>query len=108
MKSRAHGHHELELFSYSRERSGRRPRIERWRLNPFDVVEKQFRDQRDVVANLLTALSEAFYVSPRRLHSFIGNVAKPAAENRQPISESHHATPAGTRASVLIPARSMR
>ena len=75
MKSWAYGDHQLQTFGNRRERRRRGPRVERWRLDAFDVVEIQLGDQRKIETNLFAAPCEAAVVFPSRLHPFIVDVS---------------------------------
>ncbi len=86
-----HGNHDLELFRDRREGGGRRPRVERRRVDPLDVVEQQLGDQREVVADLFAALRKTSHVVPRRRHPLMLDVAQPTAEDGEPVSVSHMA-----------------
>src|SRR5262249_7664784 len=69
---------------------GRRgPRVERGRLHTFNVVQIQFRDQREIVADLLAAPRQAAHVIPRRVHPLVGDIAQPSAEYGKPVTVSH-------------------
>jgi len=87
----AHGDHQLEPLGYRGERRGGRPRVERRRVDPLDVVEVQFGDQREIVSDLLAAARQCAHVVPARRHPFVGDVAQPAAEDRHPVAETHQA-----------------
>src|SRR5215475_8822400 len=94
MKCGANGNHELDTFGDCGKRGGGGPSVERGRFDSFDVVEIEFRDEREIKADLFAALREAFYVRPRGFHAFVGNVAEPATKNGEPVTESHRAAPA--------------
>lgn len=92
-----------DAIDVRRQRGGRRPRIERGRIEALDVVEKQLGDQREIVADLFTATREALYIRPTRLHVLVGHVATSSAGHRPPIAAAHQASTA-----VNTPARSAR
>ena len=50
VKRGAHGHHYFQLLGHGGQRGGRAPGFHRWGLRAFNVVEVQFRNQREVVA----------------------------------------------------------
>src|SRR5215468_4833162 len=93
MKRRTHGNHQLEPLRHCSQRSGSRPCIERWGLNTFNIVEVQFGDQGQIVADLLAAPGETAGVFPCRLHPLIFHVAQPSTEDRQPIAVTHLESP---------------
>ncbi len=104
VKSRAHRHHQLQLFSHRCERRRGGPRLERIRIDSLDVVHEQLGDQGDVIADLLTALREAFHVVPGGAHVFVGDVPQPSAENGEPVSVPHQAAPAAAAAAAAAAA----
>src|SRR6266851_6714522 len=93
MKRRPHRHHQFDPFGHRRQRRRRRPRVQRRRFDALDIVEIQFRDQRQVKTNLLALLRELLYVGPAYFHVLVFDVAQPAAENGKPIPVSHRGPP---------------
>ena len=83
------GHHQFEPFGDGRQRGGGAPGVERRGVDAFDVVEVEFGDERQVVADLLAAAGEPAHVIPGGLHAFVGHVAQPAAEDGEPVTVSH-------------------
>src|SRR6185369_8960098 len=74
------------------ERRGGGPRVEGGSFDALDVVEIQFGDQRQVVADLLTPPRESTDVVPTRFHLFVFNISQPTAENREPVTVAHRLT----------------
>src|SRR6185295_4444857 len=85
-------HHQFECVSDSGERSRGGPRVERRSFDALDVVEIEFGDQCQVVADLLAATSQTADVIPTRFHSFVFDVSQPTAENREPVTVAHGVT----------------
>ena len=89
MERRPHRDHELEPLGDRGERRRRAPGVERRRVDALDVVEIQLGDQREVEADLLAAPRQPAHVVPGRVHPLVVDVAEPAAEDGQPVSEAH-------------------
>ncbi len=89
MKSRPHGDHQFQRFGDGRERRGGGPGIERRRVHTFNVVQIQFGDEREAVADFFAAAREARDVIPRGRHLLVGHIAQPAAEYRKPVAVTH-------------------
>ena len=89
MKRGTHRHHQLQRARDRSQGGGGGPGIERRRLRPFDVVEVEFGNQREIEADLLAAARQAADIFPARLHVLVSDIAQPAAEDREPISVAH-------------------
>ena len=86
---RTYRDHQLQPLGHRGQRGGGRPGVERGLLDPLDVVEVEFRDQRQVISPALGILRECLGIGPARVHALVGNVAQPAAEHRHPESVAH-------------------
>ena len=82
MERGTHGDHQFETFRDGGERGGGAPRVQGGRGGAFDVVEVQFGDERQVIADMLAAAGEFADVIPRCFHALVGHVAQPAAKDR--------------------------
>ena len=89
MKGRTNRDHELEPLGHGRECRRRGPRVERRRVDPLDVIEKQLGEQRDVETDRLASRGESLDVVPGRFHPFVGDVSEPSAEHRHPVPVPH-------------------
>src|SRR3954467_6890856 len=85
----ADGDPQPKAFRPGGERRGRRPRVERRGVNALDVVEIEFGNQRQVIADLFAAPREAADIIPPRLHPLVFNVSQPTTENREPVTVAH-------------------
>ena len=56
VKRGPHGHHNFQVLGHGGQRGGRAPGLQRRRLRTLDVVQVQFRHQRQVVAESFAAL----------------------------------------------------
>src|SRR5882672_10714262 len=92
MKRWTNRDHQFDPLGNCRQCRGPGPRVKRWRLDTFDVVEDQFRNQRHVKTDFLAALRQLFHLAPTGLHVFVRNVAQPAAKTGKPVSVPHRAT----------------
>src|ERR1043165_4013675 len=101
MKSRTHRHHQLEPVGNSGERRGSGPRIERRSFDSLDIVQVELGDQRQVMAELLAAFSQAADVAPARFHSFVFHISQPTAENREPVTVAHRLTSSSRKSTSL-------
>ncbi len=89
MEGRADGDHQFEPLRDGREGRRRAPGVECGRVGALDVVEVQFGDEGQIVADLLAAAGEPAHVIPRGRHAFVFDVAEPTAENGEPIAVAH-------------------
>ena len=89
MERRAHGDHQFEPFRDRRQGCGRAPGVERGGVGALDVVEVQLGDEGQVVADLFAAARQPADVVPRGFHALVLHVAKPAAEDGEPIAVAH-------------------
>src|SRR5690349_312329 len=92
MESRTHRDHQFQRFSNRGERCSGGPCVKRRCLDALDVVEIEFGNQRQVVADLLAALGQTTHVIPTRFHAFVFDVSQPTAENREPVTVAHRFT----------------
>ena len=92
MERGTHRDHDLEPLGDRGERGGRRPGVERWCLDAFDVVEQQLGDEGDVVTDLFAALRQPLHILPRRHHPLVFDITQPAAEDGKPVAVPHGAT----------------
>jgi hypothetical protein len=83
------GDHQLELFSDGCERGGGGPCVERVGFDALYVVEIQFGNEGEVVAEVFGLQCEIANVVPRCGHLFVVDVAKPAAEDGEPKAVAH-------------------
>src|SRR5207244_8801974 len=72
----------------------------------FDVVEVQRGDESQCIADLFAAAGEALDVVPSRGHAFVGDIAEPAAEDREPVAVAHAHTPVPPRPEGALAAAS--
>ena len=102
MERRSHRHHQFDPFGHRGQRRRGGPRVQRRRLDSLDVVEIEFRDQRQVEAYLLAPLGEPLHIRPAYFHIFMFDVAQPAAKNGKPVAVSHRGPPPATTRSPRL------
>ncbi len=88
---RPHRHHQFEFFGHGGQRGGGGPGVERRLVDALDVVEIEFGDEGEVIADLLGALAQAPGVLPGGRHALVGHIAQPAAEDGGPETVPHAA-----------------
>src|SRR6185369_3123973 len=92
MESRTHRHHQFQLLGNGGERCRGGPGVKRRSFDALYVVQIKFGDQRQVIADLFSALGQTTDVIPTRFHAFIFDVSQPTAENREPVTVAHRST----------------
>src|SRR6202451_2255119 len=89
MKSGPHRDHQFQRIGDGSEGRGGGPGVERRSVHTFDIVQIQFGDEREAVANFFAAAGEARDVIPRGRHLLVGHIAQPAAEYGKPVAVTH-------------------